>query len=753
MAEPDTVAVDGLLGAAAREYPRKTAIRAFYGDISYAELDRAATMCAAALRGLLGEERCVVAVASPVHPDFMVAFYGVIRSGNIVAPINPMLPPHLLHHLLATSGARLAFVTAELFASLRRVRDRLPELREAVLVGPGPRADANDIRTIDDLSAAYEVRGNAMSAPPAPVADDVACIQFTSGTTGPPRGVLLSHRNLTVNAAQVARAHRLEPDSVLLNHLPKFHLMHLNAGVYAGATQVACTDSDNVAAVEAANASGATHFYTIPMKLNRLVDDPRLAGLGLTSVRMIASGGSALSARVGRELSAHFGVPVFQGYGLAETSPLTHSATPDDPRPGSVGPTVADTECRIVDLESGGVLTAGRRGEIQVRGPQVMLGYLDPDEPTRIDADGWLATGDIGYLDSEDRLFVVDRIKDLFKCDNYMVSPTEIEELLAAHPLVRESAVVDLPDPVSGAVAAAFVALTEPGPEAGRGQLLAGIAEFAGRDVPYYQRVRHLELVDAVPRSPNGKAQRRELRAELVTRRELTVRPTGEPERDRGFGAPGEGRDLSGLVAAVARFTTKGDPEEFEAFFLEHVRFMRAQPGFGSQHVLTLAADPSVYVNLGWWLNPAAFQAITQDPRFQEHQEAMRGLLADAEVDLHTNLFRVDGTPSTGEAGRSVPPVVMLSRYRLTGSAEEFEGAFFRYAKHLRTLPGFGWADLGRSTASPGLYTGVSYWWDAQEQWRAESCAAHRGLAEFAEVRQERLEHLAWNGPSDGAGA
>ncbi|MEU3977727.1 AMP-binding protein [Streptomyces bacillaris] len=740
------VAVDDMLAIAARNHPRKIALRADYGDITYAEIDRAATMCAAALRGLLGDERCVVAVASPLHPDFMVAFYGVVRSGKIAAPINPMMPPHILRHQLSVSDARLAFVTTDLFTHLRRMRDGLPGLREAVLVGPGPVADANDIRTIDDLSAAYEVRGNAMPAPPPVSADDVACVQFTSGTTGLPRGVLLSHRNLTVNADQVVRAHRLSPDSVVLNHLPKFHLMHMNAVVRAGAEHVPCTDPDNRAAIELANASGASHFYTIPMRLNQLADDPALPGLRLESARLIASGGSALSPRVSRALADHFEVPVFQGYGLAETSPLTHSAGSDDPRPGSVGPVVEGTECRIVDQRTHEVLPPGGRGEVHVRGPQVMKGYLDPDEPTRVDAEGWLATGDIGYLDDDGFLFVVDRAKDMFKCGNDMVSPAEIEEILNHDPRVRESVVVDHPDATRGAVAHAFVVLRDVPAAADRDRVLADIAEVAGRDVPLSQRVRHIEVVDRVQRSPNGKVQRRDLRAELLTRRRLAFEArSGNYDGPWNVGVVDERQDLSGLVTVVARFVTRGDPKRFEDFFLEHVEFMRTRDGFESQQAVAAADDPSIYFNFGWWRDGEAFQRVVRSERFREHQAMMRSMLREAHVDPCKNLFRVHPAQPADIAHTdgSRPYTIDVTHYRLTGSAQEFESAFVEYASHIRTLPGFDYADLNRSLQDPGHYTGIGYWTGPAPRRDAQEGKLRRELSAYAEIQVEPVRHVA----------
>ncbi len=732
--------VDRMLAEAAHAHPDRIAVRADYGDLTYAELDAAVTSCARALRALLGTERCVVALASPLHPDFVVGFYGVVRSGNIVAPVNPLLPAHLLEHLLVSSNARLAFVTTELFVHLRRIADRVPHLREATLVGPGGRDDAGDIRTIDDLCAAHQVGGDRLP-PPSTDADDVACIHFTSGTTGLPKGVLLSHRNLTVNAAQVAAVHGLDGTSTILNQLPKYHLMHLNSAVRAGATQVLCADRDPVAGIDLANRRGCSHLYTIPVRLNELAADPALPGLRLESVRMIASGGSALSPAVAEKLSAHFGVPVLQGYGLAETSPLTHSASAADPRPGSVGPPVPDTECRVVDLESRRVLPAGERGEVQVRGPQVMRGYLDPAEPTGIDRHGWLSTGDIGHVDASGHLHLVDRIKDLFKCDNYLVSPAEIETVLERHPGVLDCAVVGYPDEARGAVPAAFVVPAD-GVAA---DVIEGIVDYLAERVPHYQQVRHIEVVTAIPRSPVGKVDRRDLRAELITRRTLTGRAAGNLEVGRRTGMADESKDLSNLITVIARFTAKGDPEQFERFFLDHVEYMRAQDGFGAHQAVRLADDPSVYLNFGWWLSQEAFQKVVRTPEFRGHQEVMRSMLEKAELDLCKNLFRVDAAESAGRREEFDTPLMNVTTYRVTGPSEEFETAFTRYARHIRTLYGFGYADLNRSVRSAGTFTGLEYWWDPAARERAVSGEEHARLAAFAEITVERVTHVAWN--------
>ena len=487
------VALDWLTRRAALAWPDHPAIVSGTTTLTFRELDTRIDAAAAMLAGTVGTG-AVVGVPGTLTPELAVLFYAVARSGNVVVTVNPFLRGDALTHVLRASGMRLLFTTPELAERVEPVRVELQALTHLV-PADSPFLPGRSPERTGEL-------------------DDTVCVHFTSGTTGPAKGVRLSHRNLTVNALQVAGGHGLDHVSVVLNHLPTYHLMHLNSALSAGATQVLCPGDDTVAAIDAANAHRATRFYSLPVRLLRLADDPRLPNLKLASVEAIMSGGSALAPAAAGKLSAHFGIPVTQGYGLAETSPLTHTDRIAAPRPGSVGTVVAGTECRIVDVASRAVLASGERGEVQVRGPQVMSGYLDPEQPTGIDADGWLSTGDVGYVDADGYLFLVDRLKDVFKCDNWLVSPTEIEQLAGKHAAVRECVVVDHPDPYRGAVAHAFVVLAEPvNPEQ--------IREWVNAQVPYYQQVQHITAVPAIPRSPNGKVRRRDIRA--------WVAPTDQP--------------------------------------------------------------------------------------------------------------------------------------------------------------------------------------------------------------------------------
>lgn len=510
---PTATALDDLPRRAARRAPDQDAFRAGDRSLTFAQLDAAVDTLAAALATQIGSG-VAIGVPATLSPDFAVAYYAVARSGNTVVTVNPFLRGAALAHIVAASKMALAFTDGALAERFAELGDRAP-LLTALAAGA-------------DGVAALEAPARPGAAAPDRTVDleSTVCVHFTSGTTGPAKGVRLSHRNLTSNAAQVAVSHRLTAGSTVLNHLPTFHPMHLNSGVFAGVTQVLCPGEDTAAAIEAANRHGALRFYTLPVRLARLADDPRLPGLRFETVEAVLSGGTALPPAPAQVLREHFGIPVTQGYGLAETAPLTHTERVDDPRPGSVGPTVPDTECRIVDLDTRAELSVGAAGEVQVRGPQLMAGYLDPDTPTGIDAEGWLSTGDVGYQDAAGVLYLVDRIKDVFKCDNWIVSPSEIERSAARHPAVRECVVVDHPHPHRGAVAHCFVVLRDEvaAPEAA--SLLTAIQDLANADVPDHQRIHHITAVPAIPRSPNGKIARREVRA--------WTGPQGAPTRAAG---------------------------------------------------------------------------------------------------------------------------------------------------------------------------------------------------------------------------
>lgn len=498
--------LDGLLGATAAALPERTAFAdGEGGGESFAALDRRVDAAAAALRELLPTGG-TVAVAAVLHPDFAVAYYAASRAGLVSAVVNPFLREEDLCHVLGLSGAGLVFAGHAMAPRLDSIRPGLPALRQVVLFGPGDARRGGR----PDLASLVAAGSGRDPVPGRPGPGDLASIQFTSGTTGLPKGVRLTHRNLTVNAAQVAEAHRLDGACTALNHLPTFHPMHLNSAVLAGAAQLLCPDPEPARAAAVAGRNPVTHFYSLPVRLIRLAADPAAA---VPPGIRIGSGGSALPAATARALTERFDARVFQGYGLAETSPLTHCDDPGRPVHGSVGRPVAGTECRVVDVETRAVLEDPAVGEIQVRGPQLMAGYLGAADGSGLESDGWLSTGDVGRIDESGRLHLIDRLGDVFKCDGFLVAPSEVERVLQRHPAVRECVVVDLPDEGGGRAVGAFVVLD---PDRTGSADLPGILREVNAELPYYKQVRHATVIEEIPRAGNGKIRRRDLRGTLA---------------------------------------------------------------------------------------------------------------------------------------------------------------------------------------------------------------------------------------------
>ncbi|KOG87816.1 hypothetical protein ADK38_23315, partial [Streptomyces varsoviensis] len=260
---PEGLSVDGLARRAARRWPGRTALRLGDRTVTFAELDARVDALAAGLRRLTGGDGAAIAVATPLDPDFAALYYATARSGNVIVSLNPMMREQGLRHVLAVSRSTVAVVTAETYDRVTRLRDDLPDLRYVVVFDAAGITLADGDTTVSSLLAAPDDPGAAGGGRPAPPDPDAtACLHFTSGTSGAPKAVQLTHRNLTVNAAQTAHAQGLDDTSVTLNQLPLFHLMHLNSAVWAGAAQVLFPGGDTPAALAAADEAGATHYFS-----------------------------------------------------------------------------------------------------------------------------------------------------------------------------------------------------------------------------------------------------------------------------------------------------------------------------------------------------------------------------------------------------------------------------------------------------------------------------------------------------------
>jgi 4-coumarate--CoA ligase len=304
-----------------------------------------------------------------------------------------------------------------------------------------------------------------------------------------------------------------EDNEVVIAVLPFFHIygmqVLMNGVLHWGATAVTMPRFDLVEFLQILQGHKVTRAYLVPPIILALAKHPIVDNYDLSALTQVFSGAAPLSAELAAAASARINCEVVQGYGLTETSPVTHATPPGKYKPGSIGVTVSNTEIRVVDPESGEDLNRNEDGEIWIRGPQVMHGYLNNPHATSItiDSEGWLHTGDIGHVDDDDHFYIVDRLKELIKYKGFQVPPAELEGLLLTHPDVADAAVIGIPDEEAGELPKAFVVL-KPGHEASAEDLM----EFVAGHVAHYKRIRMVELVQEIPKSASGKILRRLLK-------------------------------------------------------------------------------------------------------------------------------------------------------------------------------------------------------------------------------------------------
>jgi long-chain acyl-CoA synthetase len=484
------------LTASAEVLGEKTALKLDELRMSYRALDTASARLAGLLveRGLEPGDR--VGVMLPNVPEFAVVYFGVLRAGAVVVPMNPLLKEREVQFYLSDSGARMVFAWHG-FAEAAEAGARRPGA-DCVFVMPGEFARL--------LSAADPVGGVVEREP-----EDTAVILYTSGTTGTPKGAELTHSNLTSNVATVVSLHSFGEDDVLLGALPLFHSFgqtcSMNATVASGATLSLIPRFDPGRVLDIIERDRATVFQGVPTMYSALLNHPQRESFDVSTLRVCVSGGASLPAEVLRGFEEAFGCKLLEGYGLSETSPVASSNRPDrERRPGSVGVPIDGVQMRIVD-DDGAEVPVGSRGEIVIRGPNVMKGYWGrPDATAETIRDGWFHTGDIGVMDEDGYFFIVDRLKDMIIRGGYNVYPREIEEVLYEHPAVREVAVVGVPHPELGEEVAAAVAL-----KAGAAADEAELREFVKARVAAYKYPRRISFFPDLPKGPSGKIMKREI--------------------------------------------------------------------------------------------------------------------------------------------------------------------------------------------------------------------------------------------------
>jgi acyl-CoA synthetase (AMP-forming)/AMP-acid ligase II len=497
---PSVSLPDFVLGQARERGSHAALIDGVSGGVTtYAELADAVERVAAGLHRLGFRRGEVAAICAPNCVEFPIALLAVTRLGGAVTTMNPAFTPAEMAKQLSDAGAVLAFTTSELGTRVREAG--ASRLRHVVCFG-------------DDSFAALAVTVGQPPAVEVDPAEDVAVLPYSSGTTGAPKGVMLTHRNLISMLVAMHPVEATTDRDVTIAVLPFFHIYGLSVilslGLYRGATLVVLPRFQMEQFLAAAERWRITRLPLVPPLALRLAREPLVDRFDLSSVRVAVSGAAPLAPDVARSLSERLGCLVKQGYGLTELSPGSHMHPEDagTPPPGSVGVLHPNTECRLVDPVSLLDVGVGERGEIWVRGPQVMKGYLNRPDATAemITPDRWLRTGDIGTIDGDGYLYVVDRLKELVKYKGFQVAPAELEALLLTHPAVEDVAVVPKPDAEAGEIPKAFVVVR---PEAALAaeELMAFVAER----VAHYKRVREVEFVGEIPKSPSGKILRRVL--------------------------------------------------------------------------------------------------------------------------------------------------------------------------------------------------------------------------------------------------
>ncbi|QLG62098.1 long-chain-fatty-acid--CoA ligase [Halorarum salinum] len=529
------------VAAAADEHADGTAVGFRGRELTYGELWGQIGAFASGLADAGVEPGDRVGLYLPNLPQFVVGFHGTLRAGGVVVPMNPQYKAREIEHLLSDSGADVVVALADLAPFVEEVRE---ETGVEHLVTVGGDGDAG----ADDAVAFEEFCGTPGFETVERDADDVACQPYTSGTTGQPKGVLLTHENLRSNAEMSRSLPRggVRADDSLLGVLPLFHIygmtVVMNAALFAGGAYFPLPSWDAEEAMDLIEREGLTMMHGVPAMYNDVVNQPDAEDRNLSSLRMCGVGGAGIPVEVLRRFEELFDATIYEGYGLTETSPVTHFNSADEGRRvGSIGRTLPGVEARIVDdgFEAvdpvpegpvdeggeGGTASESRTGsgetdlddvtgELVVAGPNVMQGYHDRPEAneeafTHEGGTRWFHTGDVGYHDEDGFYYVVDRRKHMINTAGYNVYPREVEELLFEHEAVADVAVVGIPDDRRGETVKAFVV------RAPDGEVSAdGIRQFCLDNLAEYKHPREVAFVEELPRTTTGKVQKFELRGE-----------------------------------------------------------------------------------------------------------------------------------------------------------------------------------------------------------------------------------------------
>ena len=498
---PD-VSITELVMRHAQSIPDRVAITdGASSTYTFAELDSAIRSMAGGLSARRFGIGDVLGIMAPNVPEYAVVFHAVGVVGATITTINPTYGANEVRFQLQDSGASL-LLTVPMFLEVALAAIEGSRVSEVIVVG-----DAEGATPMASLM------GTEIDQVDVDLNDHVMVLPYSSGTTGLPKGVMLTHRNLVANVCQMEHVLQYDEDELGLAALPFFHIygmqVLMNGLLANGVTVVTMPRFDLDAALTLVESWQITRFFAVPPMVLALAKSPLVENYDLSSLKQVFSGAAPLGADLAEEAANRVGCEIVQGYGMTELSPVTHATAEGNYRPGTSGTAVSNTECRIVDPETGEDQDVGGRGELWVRGPMVMKGYLNKPEATAetIDADGWLHTGDVAVLDEAGHYSIVDRIKELIKYKGFQVPPAEIEAVVITHPAIIDVAVIGVEDVEAGEIPKAFVVCAP-----GATVTLEEVQALVGEHLVSYKQIRLLEVIDAIPKSASGKILRRELR-------------------------------------------------------------------------------------------------------------------------------------------------------------------------------------------------------------------------------------------------
>jgi 4-coumarate--CoA ligase len=502
---PD-VALTGIVLAPAQTHPDRVALvdGSDGREFTYGDAHRIVHRMAGGFQVRGVRPGTVVALMAPNCPEYAFVFHAVAVAGGTLTTINPAYTAEEVRFQLLDSGASIIVVPAAF----------LPTARDAM-----EGTSVSDVIVIGDAEAGTtslsEVDTDPIDQVPIDAATHVVVMPYSSGTTGLPKGVMLTHRNLVANVLQISDplAFTDEDDRVALAVLPFFHIygmqVLMNGLLANGKAIVTLPRFDLARVLELIQERAVTRFFVVPPIALAMAKHPVIDNYDLSSLRYVMSGAAPLGADVQEAAAARLGCVFSQGYGMTELSPVAFLSDLAHPAAGASGRAIPNTEGRLVDPQTLTDVPRGEVGELWIRGPQVMVGYLNNPEATNdmITPDGWLRTGDLAVVDADDNMTVVDRLKELIKVKGFQVAPAELEALLLTHPSIMDAAVIGVPDEEAGEVPKAFI-VVRPGDDLSADH----VQDFVSQHVATYKQVRVVEFVDSVPKSASGKILRRMLR-------------------------------------------------------------------------------------------------------------------------------------------------------------------------------------------------------------------------------------------------